>query len=184
MLSRKRSVFPPNICRWSFEQSGVKSSNERAGRKRERKRERKKGEKSGKRRERETNERLIFRIVWVGRAVAYLLKRCSRKAAGPALEMELICRCVPCTHLISITRSSLQKQSAGCSRATLFFLPFSLALLPSALVVLRSSPSGIFGGGIVAAVHVVSFPTVRLSSTLREARENERIFTRSHAETR
>lgn len=112
---------------------------------------REKGEKGGKR-ERETNERLIFRIVRVGRAVAYLLKRCSRKAAGPVLEMELICRCVPCTHLISITRSSLLKRSAGCSRATLFFLPFSLALLPSALVVLRSSPSGIFGGGGVAAV--------------------------------
>ena len=93
MLSRKRSVFPPNICRWSFEQSGVKSSNERAGRKRERKRERKKGEKKWKEKG-ERNKRtfnISDRLGWPrGRVfVKTLLAKSGRACAGNGINLSM-----------------------------------------------------------------------------------------------
>lgn len=77
--------------------------------------------------------------------------RCWSEAAV-ASQMELICRCVPCVHLISITRSSLQKRSIQCSRSTKLrsSLPLpSFSRLPRCSPRFRGvplSPSGMYAG--------------------------------------
>ena len=159
---------------------GISSNDKTTKRQNEKDKKSERALENERKRERERGERLIFRIVWLASAVRVFVKTLLAKSSRPCWEMELICRCVPCTHLISITRSSLQKQSGDCSRAPrcFFFLSLSRSSFGRRPVPLhRGFSEGVggcccFGGGVCSS---------RFATDAHWTRTSERNF---HAATR